>query len=360
MKKLVVYCTLLVLLSASSFAQNSQNKFAIGFYNQENLFDTIHDVGKNDNQFLPEGTYKWNSEKYIAKLHNMSQALADMGTNQVTKGCAFIGLSEVENKNVLNDLILQKPLAERGFKYIHEEGPDQRGIDCALLYNPDLFEPIDYKLVPYVYENDSDRNKATRGFLTVSGKLGGENIAVIVCHLPSRYSSAYYRQLGAKQIVAIKDSLQKLNPMIKLFIMGDMNDDPHDKSMCDVLGGRRDISSVEPLGLFNPWWEILFSGTGTLHYRGSWNLFDQILISENILDKPHIQTFTKRNKSMDKEVEHDKKTLTYCGSEIVRFKYLINQEGRYKGIPKRTSASGKWLNGYSDHLPVVMYLCKED
>ena len=359
MNKIVFLSAFIVLACTTCFAQQ-YSKIAIGFYNQENFFDTIHDVGKNDNQFLPDGSYKWNSEKYFGKLNNMSQALADMGTSQVPEGCTFIGLSEIENQNVLNDLIAQKPLQERGIKYIHEEGPDKRGIDCALLYNPSMFKPTDYKLVPYVYENDSDKNKATRGFLTVRGDLVGEDAAVIVCHLPSRYSSGYYRELGAKQVKIVKDSLQKINPNIKVFIMGDMNDDPHDKSMSEVLGGRRNIESVEPFGLYNPWWDILFSGIGTHHYRGAWNLFDQIIISENLLDKPHTEVIKKNNKkTVTKTVAHDKRLLTYCQSQIVKFDYLINQQGRYKGTPKRTSAGGEWLNGYSDHLPVVMFLCKD-
>lgn len=359
MKKIVFLFAVYVLSCATCLAQQIF-KIAIGFYNQENFFDTIHDVGKNDNQFLPDGSYKWNSEKYFGKLNNMSKALADMGTDVVPEGCAFIGLSEIENKNVLTDLIAQKPLKDREIQFIHVEGQDKRGIDCALLYNPSIFKPIDYKLVPYVYENDSDRNKATRGFLTVRGELIGEDAAVIVCHLPSRYSSGYYRELGAKQIKIIKDSLQILNPNIKLFIMGDMNDDPHDKSMSEMLGGRRTIESVEPFGLYNPWWDILFSGKGTLHYRGSWNLFDQIIISENLLDKPHTQIIKKNNKkTITKTVEHNKNLLTYYQCQIVRFDYLINQQGKYKGMPKRTSAGGEWLNGYSDHLPVVVYLRKD-
>ena len=361
MLKPLILSSAIILFNTVAFAQQQVSKFAVGFYNQENLFDTIHDVGKNDNQFLPEGTYKWNTEKYLAKLHNMSQALADMGTDQVSEGCAFIGLSEVENKNVLNDLIAQQPLKERNIQYIHEETPDKRGIDCALLYNPSIFKVSNYKLVPYIYENDSDKNHATRGYLTIRGELAGEDVAVIVNHLPSRYSPGYYRQLGARQIKAVKDSLQKINPDIKLFIMGDMNDDPHDKSMCEDLGAKREANTVESFGLFNPWWNILFSGIGTHYYRGEWNLFDQIIISENLLDKAHSQIVKKKaNKVVTKTINHDKSKLTYCGSEIFRRSYLIQQEGKYKGTPKRTSAGGKWLNGYSDQLPVVMYLCKEN
>lgn len=346
MKKIFVI-TFLSLFAFSAFAQKKPVFYAVGFYNQENLFDTIHDEGKNDYEFLPSGKNQWNAEKYSHKLSNMSKALADMGTDMIPgTGCAVIGLSEIENSRVLDDLVSQKPLKERGMKYVHVEGPDKRGIDCALLYNPALFTVRIIKLVPYIYdlEEDVKKDKQTRGFLTVSGEMAGEHITVVVCHLPSRYTGAYYRELGGKQLKALKDSLQKDDPKVKIFIMGDMNDDPFDPSVRDELGARRDIQEVELFGLYNPFWNILKEGTGTLYYRGNWNLFDQIIMTENLLDKKQ-----KRNY----------KELTLYKSEVFKRDYLIQQEGKYKGAPKRTSAGGVWLDGFSDHLPVVVYLAKE-
>lgn len=149
--------------------------YAVGFYNQENLFDTCHDEGKKDYEYLPTGSSRWNGLKYSHKLRNMAKVLADMGTDVLPDvGCAVIGLSEVENANVLNDLTAQEPLRARGYKYVHIEGPDSRGIDCALLYNPSMFTVNKSTLLPYIPDETMPANFRTRGFLTVTGELAGE------------------------------------------------------------------------------------------------------------------------------------------------------------------------------------------
>ena len=232
MKKQLFVLAYVFILSASAFAQKKFSVYAIGFYNQENLFDCVHDEGKNDYDFTPNGSYHWNEMKYSHKLRNMSTVLAEMGTDVLPNvGCAVIGLAEVENDHVMHDLVSQPALVARGYKYVHIEGPDHRGIDCALIYNPKLFTVRDSKLVPYVYDLPQDSTRATRGFLTVSGTLAGEHVTVIVCHLPSRGAGSYYRELGGKQVKVLKDSLLRQDPKVKVLVMGDMNDDPTNKSM---------------------------------------------------------------------------------------------------------------------------------
>ncbi len=335
---------LLAFLPAS--AQKKYSVYGIGFYNQENLFDTCHDEGKRDYDFLPTGSYKWNAMKYNHKLNNMSRALADMGTDVLPNiGCAIIGLAEVENSKALDDLIAQPALSARNYQYVHIEGPDRRGIDCALLYNPSLFSVKNTRLVPYVQKLKKDSAFYTRGFLTVSGTLADENVAVIVCHLPSRFSESFYRELGAEQVKAIKDSLLNDDPNCKVFVMGDMNDDPIDKSMAGILKGKANIKDVNEGDMYNPWYNILVKeGVGTLLYQGSWNLFDQILVTPNLLNKDDKKDFS---------------SLKFWKNQIFKRDYLFQTEGKYKGSPKRTTAGGVWLNGYSDHLPVVVYLVKE-
>ena len=335
---------LLAFLPAS--AQKKYSVYGIGFYNQENLFDTCHDEGKRDYDFLPTGSYKWNAMKYNHKLNNMSRALADMGTDVLPNiGCAIIGLAEVENSKALGDLIAQPALSARNYQYVHIEGPDRRGIDCALLYNPSLFSVKNTRLVPYVQKLKKDSAFYTRGFLTVSGTLADENVAVIVCHLPSRFSESFYRELGAEQVKAIKDSLLNDDPNCKVFVMGDMNDDPIDKSMAGILKGKANIKDVNEGDMYNPWYNILVKeGVGTLLYQGSWNLFDQILVTPNLLNKDDKKDFS---------------SLKFWKNQIFKRDYLFQTEGKYKGSPKRTTAGGVWLNGYSDHLPVVVYLVKE-
>lgn len=335
---------LLAFLPAS--AQKKYSVYGVGFYNQENLFDTCHDEGKRDYDFLPTGSYKWNAMKYNHKLNNMSRALADMGTDVLPNiGCAIIGLAEVENSKALDDLIAQPALSARNYQYVHIEGPDRRGIDCALLYNPSLFSVKNTRLVPYVQKLKKDSAFYTRGFLTVSGTLADENVAVIVCHLPSRFSESFYRELGAEQVKAIKDSLLNDEPNCKVFVMGDMNDDPIDKSMAGILKGKANIKDVNEGDMYNPWYNILVKeGVGTLLYQGSWNLFDQILVTPNLLNKDDKKDFS---------------SLKLWKNQIFKRDYLFQTEGKYKGSPKRTTAGGVWLDGYSDHLPVVIYLVKE-
>lgn len=319
--------------------------YAIGFYNLENLFDTLHDEGHNDYEYLPDGRNKWTGMKYRNKLKNMARVLAEMGTDELpTIGCAAIGVSEVENDGCLADLCEQEPLKKRNFQHLLIEGPDHRGVDCGLLYNPALFSVRNVKLVPYVYDKPEDARRATRGFFVVSGTLADEHVTIIVNHLPSRGATSYYRELGGKQIRVVKDSLLKDDPNVKLFIMGDMNDDPADPSMSKALGAQREINDVKPGGLYNPFWNIHASGTGTLMYDGKWNLFDQIVLSPNLLIQKHTT---------------DAHTLKYFRHKIQAFPYLFQTEGRYKGSPLRTHAGGTWLNGYSDHLPVVVYVRKE-
>ena len=139
-KRLSILLTLAVVFVISATAQKKFSVYGVGFYNQENLFDTCHDNGKNDYEYLPTGANKWDGLKYVNKLRNMSRALADMGTDMLPNvGCAIIGLSEVENENALKDLVAQPPLAARGYQFAHIEGADQRGVDCALLYNPSVY-----------------------------------------------------------------------------------------------------------------------------------------------------------------------------------------------------------------------------
>ena len=197
--------------------------YAVGFYNLENLFDTIHAEGKNDYDFLPEGSYKWNSVKYNAKLKNMARVLAEMATDKVKAGCAVIGISEIENRQVVLDVLKQEPLRDRGYKLLHVDSPDRRGVDCGLLYNPRFFTLEDSLYVLYIYPNDStgerplgftqdpktndikplplygDTTHITRGFLVGIGTMAGEKLAVIVNHWPSRGAQSIAREQAGYQ-----------------------------------------------------------------------------------------------------------------------------------------------------------------
>ena len=238
-----------------------------------------------------------------------------------------------------------KPVIVQGNTLMEQEEAAARGIDCAVLYNPALFKVGTVKLVPYVPDASMRPDYATRGFLTVTGEMGGDQVGVIVCHWPSRAAGSSYRERAASLVRDVKDSLLRVNPDMKVMVMGDMNDDPTNKSMKEILRALPDKDKVGEGDMYNPWYNLLAKqGQGTLSYQGSWNLFDQIVMTPNMIDKGGKKDFS---------------TLKFFKNQIFRRDYIINKEGRYKGIPKRTHAGGAWLDGYSDHLPVVVYLVKE-
>ena len=312
MKKLVLLFNLLLLVCILQ-AQSSKSKlYSVAFYNLENLFDTIHDTGKNDFEYLPQSDKQWNTEKYLSKLTNMSQVLSELSRNRVEEGPAVIGVAEIENRRVLEDLVSQPAISTTGYEIVHYEGPDKRGIDCALLYDPQQYKVTSSKLVPSEpFEGDTTHQ--TRGFLIVNGKLAGEKVCFIVNHWPSRGAKESVRIHAANQVRALVDSLERSDKKLKIIVMGDMNDDPMDKSLL-ALNAKKYASEVGKGDMYSPFWEVLEDkGVGTLLYRGKWNLFDQILVSPTLLGKG--------------------KGLKYDDSEVFMREYLFEQEGRYKGSP---------------------------
>ena len=361
----------LTTLTSFTTGQHQQPKryalYGVAFYNLENLFDTLHDAGKNDYEYLPDGRNKWGKMKYEAKLHNMARVLSELCTDKLPQGPAVIGVSELENHLALEDLLHQPSLAGRGLKYVDVAGPDRRGVECAFIYNPRFFQMERYMHVPYYYapsgrvddplvgfytdeqgevqaytDLKGDTTHITRGFLVMQGLLAGERMFFIVNHWPSRAAGSEARERAGHQVRMLKDALMASHPEAKVMIMGDMNDDPADKSMTTALGCKHQTDKVKKAtDLFNPWHETLYKrGQGTLLYQGKWNLFDQIVFSGNLLGT-------------------DRTSLKFYKHEIFMRDYLFQQEGKYKGSPLRTHAGGVWLNGYSDHLPTYVYLIKE-
>lgn len=330
----------------SVMAQNQSASYAVScvaFYNLENLFDTINDPTINDEEFLPQGGYHWTGFKYENKLKKMAYAISQIGTDVSPVGPVILGVSEIENRTVLEDLVKEPAIKDRNYQIVHYDGPDRRGVDVGLLYNPNYFtvtNSVSHRL--YMPEKP---NFKTRDQLMVSGYLQGEKVYVIVNHWPSRYGGELYsrpnRNAAAALTKQICDSIYQTDAKAKIIIMGDLNDDPHNESCSKVLGAKKDKKQVSPQGYYNTLWKTLSRGIGSLGYNDAWNMFDQIIISGNLAHADR------------------SKELGYWKAEVYNRDFLIVQEGQNKGYPKRTHQSGIWLNGYSDHFPVLIYLIKQ-
>lgn len=315
--------------------------YGVAFYNLENLFDTINANGKFDLEFSPNGAREWNSEKYAIKLNNIANAIANMVTPTTPYGPAIIGVAEVENISVMQDLVNSAPLRHRSLAIVHHDSPDPRGIDVGMLYDPELFTVLSVNNHTLIVADNPDFR--TRDQMCVTGLLGGDSLSVIINHWPSRVGgqeeSEPMRLAAATLTRHIADSLWAINPIQGIIILGDLNDDPSNKSCTEIVGGTPDANGMAEHGFFNPWWRILEGGRGTLTYRGAWNLFDQILVSGTLLP--------------------GRGNLTYRSAEIMDIDFLKQADGRYAGMPWRTYAGGKFLAGYSDHFPTEVFLFKE-
>lgn len=318
----------------------------IGFYNFENLFDTLDTENKRDGDFTPTGSLLYNSKVYQEKLGNLSQVVSEMGKDLTPDGPALLGVAEIENRAVLEDFVKQPSIEKRNYQIAHYESLDKRGIDVALLYNPKYFEIIKTgKITPKLFydrnEDAAERDTVfTRDMLWVKGRLDGDVMYVIVCHWPSRRGGSYLREGAAQACHDFIRLIQEDQPRAKFIVMGDLNDDPVSPSVKNVMKAKGQKGQVKSGGFFNPWEDLYKSGIGTLAYRDSWNLFDQILVSQSFLPK-------------------NQDGYSFYKSVIFNKSYLLSKGGRFKGYPFRTYSFGKYIGGYSDHLPVLTYLVKK-
>lgn len=318
---------------------------AIGFYNLENLHDTIFDADPNkilQDDYTPTGDKKWSSERYNHKLDNLSKVIADMASDVIPEGVALLGVAEVENKQVLDDLVKNKQIASRNYQVVHYDSPDKRGIDVGLLYNPTYFKVHSSKSFELKMPNDS--NFFTRDQLLVSGLLNGELIHVIVAHWPSRSGgekrSAPKRIAAAQLGRAIIDSLLTYDGNSKIIYLGDLNDDPTNVSVKKHLNTVDKPELISEKVMYNPMEPFYKKGIGTLAYRDTWNLFDQLIVSPAL-------------------VGENRSTYKFYNAKVFSKNYLKQTSGQYAGYPFRTHAGGSYAGGYSDHFPVYLFLIKE-
>lgn len=307
-----------------------KNEFTIGFYNLENLFDTIDDPDTNDDDFTPEGEKKWTPRRYKKKIKRLAKVITTIGEDYAEHPPVILGIAEVENYQVVSDLINSNSLKQYNYGIVHYDSPDERGIEVSLLYRKKYFELLDSEPYSIQFELENGKIDYTRDILKVKGKLNGEIMYFLVNHWPSRRSgteeSEFKRIKKAELAREIIEDIQKENPNAKIIIMGDFNDNPTNKSIKQVL-----VTS----DFYNPMESIFDKGDGTGNHRGNWYLFDQIIFSKNF---------------------YDQGIHTYLNANIYEKHFLRDKFGKYKENPYSTY-NGKWYKGgMSDHFPVYITL----
>jgi predicted extracellular nuclease len=335
--KITAFFTFLLLFVSFSQAQKTA---VIGFYNVENLYDTDKDPIADDSEFLPNGSNQWTVERYNQKLKNLAYAISEIGKEK--GGVVVLGMSEIENERVLNDLVAQETLKPLKYKVAHHDGPDVRGVDVAFIYQSERFEFIAQK--PHTLTIPDNPRFKTRDQLLLVGVLDKtDTLYLIVNHWPSKRGgearSNPLRMAAANLTRSIVDSLLAINSNAKILIMGDLNDNPNAKSILIGLNAKEKIADVKPSDIYNPMIKMYKDGIGSYAYRDSWDLIDQIMVSYGLL-------YSKAN------------SYKYVSAAVFSPNFLLTKSGSFQGYPFRSYAGGNYAGGYSDHLPVYVILQK--
>lgn len=394
-KSLTKFTLLVTLFSTQLTAQQKYQSATVAFYNVENLFDTEPSVGlidgnlsytdpnyhisiaQNDiskydtvmfkerytyeniegkkiirplilqDEFSPAGKKVWTETRYNQKLKNLAHVISQLGKEHTQSAPVIVGLCEVENRKVVEDLINQPTLKSYNYGITHFNSFDARGVDVALIYQKSRFKVTETK--PHVVEifNDDGSRSYTRDILQVTGLLDGEEITFLVNHWPSRSggekASMPKRAKAAEVMKGIFDNIRAKNPNAKIMAMGDFNDDPVSPSIRKIMGAKGDKDKIKDSDIYNIMEPMYKKGMGTLAYRDSWNLFDQILTTGNMVGK---------NKEYN--------SYKIYKSDIFSPSYTVTPEGQYKGYPFRMYGGDTYYaNGYSDHFAVYTVLLKE-
>jgi hypothetical protein len=338
--------TIALIVFLLTFAVQAQKQYkirAIAFYNVENLFDTENDSLTFDDDRTPEGKDSWTQERYKQKVANISKVISHIGLKVSKTSPDIIGLCEIENKKVLEDLVSHPKLQKMNYGIVHFDSPDERGIDVALIYKKSVFLPTSFQSRRLLLQNVDGERDYTRDQLVVGGLLDDEQIYCIVNHWPSRSGGATRskpnRLAAAKLNKRIIDSIVKMDNSAKIISMGDLNDDPIDDSLKKILKTKGKQKNLEENDLFNPMEKLFKKGIGSLAYRDKWNLFDQIYFTPNLLEK-------------------EGGSYRFWKANVFTAPYLFSKNGKYRGYPFRTYAGGNYTGGYSDHFPVYMHLIR--
>ncbi|MFC4721507.1 endonuclease/exonuclease/phosphatase family protein [Geojedonia litorea] len=323
------------MLSKTHELNFTQNLQTVAFYNIENLFDIYDDEHTNDDDFLPNSAKRWTQKRYDRKLYKLGSVISQIGLNETQQPPSIVGLAEVENAAVLQDLISSSELAEHRYNFVHYDSTDERGIDVALLYREEMFKVQSTETFSVHLVDDNGEPDYTRDILLVTGFLNNDLIHVIVNHWSSRRdgdeATAYKRIAASNRVLEIINQLERLYDNPKIVVMGDFNDNPTDRSIVHLLANAQ---------LFHPLISKWTPERGTQNHDFKWNLFDQIMCSNNLLNGSD-------------------QGYRFKGAEIFDEKFLTQYHGKYKGQPYRTYVGKKYKGGFSDHFPVYMLLEKD-
>jgi endonuclease/exonuclease/phosphatase family metal-dependent hydrolase len=317
-----------------SYFKKKPNKglFTIAFYNLENLFDAQDHPEKLDTDFTPNGILKWTPERLQSKLDKLGTTIAQIGLTTSDKPPVIIGVSEVENKTVLRDLLQVDALKKEDYAYLHYDSPDERGIDTALIYDQRYFKILDSEPIPLMVYNLDGQQDMTRDILYVHGKLNEEEVHIFVNHWPSRrdggVKTEYKRIKASETIIKFMTVLEEKYSHPNYIVMGDFNDGPKTPSIHKLIQEKK---------LFHPTEKLLTPLRGSANYNFNWMLFDQIMISHSFLN-------------------YKKKTHSFNNANIFDANFLMELQGKFKGSPFRTYVGKKYMGGYSDHFPVYIQL----
>jgi predicted extracellular nuclease len=318
-----------VLFSCTSVKKSLRREYTVVSYNVENLFDTVDDPKIPDEEFLPTSEKKWDNEKYQKKLADLARVISEVNPKEMPE---VVGLIEVENRTVLEDLVKTGKLNGQGYAIVHEESPDYRGIDVALIYRKDAFQEIGHEVLPVIFPDDPEFK--TRDILHLTGKMRNKTVHLFVNHWPSRIGgdekTEPKRVLAASVLKSKVDQILAIDPKARIIIMGDMNDEPVNKSLQETLGAAAPDSGTPLVNLMMP---DDVAGKGTYFYSGAWNMLDNLVVSEAVL----------KGKGM--QVEGGK-------GNIFSNDWMIFTNKNGDKTPNRSYVGNKYVNGVSDHFPV--------
>lgn len=337
------WLTLICLFPLCILAQKkSYVPVTVAFYNVENLYDTVDNTMVDDDDFLVTGKRHYTPEIYREKIGHIAQVFHDIQMVVQSNTTALIGLAEVENDTVLTDIVRHPLLEKQDWHFVHFDSKDRRGVDVALLYNPRLFKIRSATPVFVAIPSNTKASHFTRDILHVEGWLLGEKIHVFVNHWPSRvggeWKSYPARAAVAQALRRQINRISKADSTARILVMGDLNDDPVNTSVVHDLGATNQKNVLDTL-LYNPWLDFYKKGYGTLAFQNAWGLFDQIMLSQNLLLRSDTALF-------------------FWKANIFKPSYLVETMGNYKGYPKRTYSGDSYQGGYSDHFPVYITFLK--